>query len=177
MILTSSNIVLRPLEIKDVDALYRFRNDSEVTARLVGYSAGMSKPNLEQWVHDHKNNADEAFWAIADSKSDDCIGHVALYNIDHRARSAEFGIALDKSAWGHGIGTVSTTAVIRFGFEQLNLHRIYLTVLASNNAAIRLYEQLQFRVEGVMRDHHFSMGQYTDVILMALLDNEWQRAD
>jgi RimJ/RimL family protein N-acetyltransferase len=66
-----------------------------------------------------------------------------------------------------------TYAVIDYGFCHLNLHRVHLTVLKTNDRAISLYEKLGFKTEGILRDEQFRDGRYVDVIVMGILENEW----
>ncbi|HVP43773.1 MAG TPA: GNAT family protein [Terriglobales bacterium] len=169
------DVVLRPLEPRDVASLYSFRNDWEVIQYLGGFSAGYSRKNLEEWVTAHRNRADEVLWTIADACSDKSIGHVGLYKIDNRVRKAEFAIVIgDRGSWGKGLGRKVTQAVVDWGFEQLNLHKVSLSVLAFNKRAIELYRSLGFRQEGALRDEQFRSGRYHGLVLMSLLDREWR---
>ena len=167
-------VVLRRPEPKDVDSLYSFRNDWAVIKHLVGFSAGYSRSNLEDWIKLHSSRTDEVLWTIADRDRDQCIGHAGLYQIDHRIRKAEFGIVIgDQTWWGKGLGKKVTEAVVAWGFSQLNLHKITLAVLTNNPRAIHIYEALGFRSEGVLHDDQFREGKYLDVMLMVILEAEW----
>ncbi len=176
MNLLVGDVVLRQLERKDLSALCQFKNDSEVAALLGGYSRGYSEEGLVDWLDFHRRRDDEVLWAIADQESDQCLGHVGLYQIDHRVRSAEFAILLgDKSRWGKGTGTRITVAVLDYAFDWLNLNRIELSVLDINPRAVHLYEKLGFSVEGIRRQAQFKNGAYVDVKLMSLLRGETSR--
>lgn len=168
-------VKLRKPEPSDVDALLVQKNDPEVAALLGGFTRGYARADLVSWVDAHNKARDEALYVIAD-RDDRCLGHVGLYKIDHRVRSAEFAIMLgDKSSWGQGIGKLATSFMVKFGFEDLQLHRIYLDVLDTNPRARALYEALGFVVEGRHKDAQFKAGRYIDVISMALLEDEWRR--
>jgi len=167
------DVLLRSLEKQDADRLYTYRNDPATTAMLGGFSAGYSRDDMRDWIEFHRATKNEVLWAIADLDDDSCIGHVGLYQVDHRIRKAEFAILIgDPDRRGTGIGKSVTSAVIEYGFAQLNLHRIELTVLAFNEPAIRLYEGLGFVKEGVQRDAQYRDGTYHDVILMAIFDDQ-----
>lgn len=173
MNLVVEDIVLRQLERRDLEALYQFKNDVEVASLLGGYSRGYSETGLAEWVEAHRRRHDEVLWAIADALSDSCLGHVGFYQIDHRIRSAEFAILLgDKARWGKGLGTSITRAVVNYGFDWLNLNRIELSVLSTNERAVHLYQKLGFTVEGTRRQAQFKDGHYVDVTLMGLLRAE-----
>ena len=167
-------IVLRPLETCDADALYRFKNDWDSTKSLGGFSYGMTTEDIQRWIAAHTNRADEVFWSIAVKSTNICIGHVALYKVDNRVRKAEFGILIgDRNWWSKGYGTRITAAVLTWGFEQLHLHKMYLDVLTTNQKAIAVYEKLGFRRDGVLRDDEFRDGIFVDVVAMSLLHEEW----
>jgi RimJ/RimL family protein N-acetyltransferase len=168
------DVVLRALEPGDLGPLYDYRNDPDTTRDLVGFSVHYSRAALTGWLESHARRADEALWAIAAREGDRCIGHVGLYQIDHRVRRASFGILIgDPAHRGRGLGTAVTRAVVSYGFAELNLHRIELDVLATNARAIHLYERLGFRREGTLRDAQFRGGVYIDLVLMAILEREW----
>lgn len=170
------HVRLRRPEPKDVDKLYVYRNDCEIVDSLGGFSMGYSVQDLLDWIEFHRSQSGEVIWIIADKTDDACLGHVGLYNIDHRVRKAEFAILIgEKNHWGHGLGQTVTAAVMDYGFDQLNLHRIELEVLASNARAIHIYEKLGFKREGVRRDAQFRSGHYFDVVLMAILEHERNR--
>ena len=155
--------------------LYSYRNDWEVIRHLGGFSAGYSRANLEDWIKRHSNRPDEVLWTIADAVADQCIGHVGLYQIDNRVRKGQFAILIgDKALWGRGLGTRVTQAVVSWAFAQLNLHKVSLHVLTNNERAIRIYEALGFRPEGILRDDQFRDGQFLDLMLMAVFEDEWR---
>jgi RimJ/RimL family protein N-acetyltransferase len=166
--------VLRPLEANDLGALYEYKNDPQIANMLGGFSTGYSAHDLEDWLDFHRRCTDEVLWAIAERTSNRCVGHVGLYKIDHRIRSAEFAILIgDRSLWGQGLGRTCTTKVVDYGFRDLNLNRIQLTVLASNERATRLYRSFGFREEGRMRQAQFKEGKYVDLLIMALLREDY----
>ncbi len=74
----------------------------------------------------------------------------------------------------HGYGREALALLMRFAFDELNLHRLCLTVFAYNEAAIALYESLGFLREGVYREHLHRDGRRYDMILYGILRHEWE---
>lgn len=166
--------VLRKPEPRDIPALYDQKNDGAIARLLGGFSVGYSEADLAQWVEFHRTRKDEALWVIADHGTDACVGHAGLYEIDYRIRAAEFAIMLgDQATWGKGLGTACTRFAVEYGFRQLNLNRVHLSVLASNDRAVRLYERIGFQREGLLRQAQYKDGEYLDVIVMGLLRSEY----
>ena len=173
MHLLLSTTLIRNLEPEDAPNLYRFRNDPEVARGLGGFSAGYSLQAIKEWIDRRGKASDDLVWTIADRESNTCLGHVGLYQIDHRVRSCEFGILIgEPSRWGKGIGREVTSATIAYGFDELNMNRIELSVIASNARAMRLYESLGFVREGLKRQAQYRAGEYVDIVLMSHLRSE-----
>lgn len=165
---------LRKPEPSDLEALFTQKNDPEVAALLGGFTKGYTRSDIARWIEAHAAAKDEALYVITDA-DDRCLGHVGLYKIDHRIRSAEFAIMIgDKSAWRTGIGRACTRWALRFGFEDLALHRIYLDVLETNDRALKLYESLGFQLEGRHRHAQWKGGRWVDLIAMSVLEDEWR---
>lgn len=166
-------VVLRRPEMEDVEALYHQKNDPAVASLLGGFSTGYSREDLRRWVEAHRTRADEVLWVIASAEDGRCLGHVGLYQIDHRIRSAEFAIMLgDRAAQGRGLGRLCTRFMVEYGFRELNLNRISLQVLATNERALGLYRSLGFREEGRLREAQYKGGTYIDVVMMGILRSE-----
>lgn len=164
---------LRAREPEDEPPLFRWFNDPEVTENLViryplthaGERAFIASSSPVGFF-----NARFAVETIAEGR---LIGGVDLTPASAEHRSAGLGIAIgEKELWDHGYGTDTMRTVCRFGFEEMNLHRIELTVYAPNERAQRVYEKVGFKVEARLRDGRFKLGRYQDVLVMGLLEGE-----
>ena len=164
---------LRKPEPTDVDALFAWKNDPAVSSLLVGFTTGYTRADLVKWVDFHRSASDEAFFMIVRKADERAIGHVALYQINHRTGIGDFAILIgERTAWGKGIGRTCTRFMCEYGFKHLNLRRITLGVLATNERAHKLYRSLGFVEEGRLRQAQFKNGEFVDVILMGLFREE-----
>lgn len=112
-------------------------------------------------------------WVIAD-EVDRLIGVARLAPLDLDQRAANFAIGIfDPARLGQGLGTEATELVLRYGFADLGLHRISLTVLAENARAIASYEKCGFVIEGHLRHTLYRDGEWLDDLVMAILESEW----
>ncbi|UCZ55059.1 GNAT family N-acetyltransferase [Bacillus shivajii] len=96
---------------------------------------------------------------------------LTVNKVDNRARYAVGLFA--PSVWGRGLGTEITQLVLRYGFEELNLHRVDLRVLQYNKRAIKCYEKCGFIQEGVEREGALIEGKYETDVLMSILSREY----
>lgn len=103
------------------------------------------------------------------------VGNIHLSRINLVSRNAELGIVLAKEHHGKGYGERAIKLVIKHAFEILNLHRIHLTVVSANKAAIKLYERLGFTKEGIERDLHLYNFQYFDGTRYSILESEYKK--
>lgn len=103
------------------------------------------------------------------------LGGVSFFRILVVERHAEPGLVIGrKSEWGKGYAREAMMLMVDYGFDQLNLNLIYLSVLAGHDRAHRIYVDLGFREEGRLRQRIFRDGRYQDLISLSLLRSEWQ---
>ena len=102
------------------------------------------------------------------------IGTIGLDRIDHINQSAEYGNLMigDTQSTGIGFAKEATLLLLNYGFNRLNLNRIFLNVIEDNVRAIELYKNCGFREEGKLREAFFDQGKFKDVLLMAILRGE-----
>jgi len=79
----------------------------------------------------------------------------------------------EAEARGKGYGYDAMRLALNFAFNELNLHRIQLTVFSYNAAALALYNKLGFTHEGTYREFLRRDGQRHDMLLYGLLRDEW----
>ena len=77
------------------------------------------------------------------------------------------------AALSQGLGEEAIGLFLKVCFEELNLHRVGLRVLRSNERGMRCYEKCGFKKEGALRDWHFSRGKWHDLLLIGLVRNEY----
>jgi RimJ/RimL family protein N-acetyltransferase len=88
---------------------------------------------------------------------------------------AWIGIGLGERAyWGKGYGSDALRVLLRFAFQELNLHRVTLNVFEYNTRALKTYERLGFTIEGTVREALLRDGRRWDLIFMGLLRQEWE---
>lgn len=74
-----------------------------------------------------------------------------------------------------GTGSLMEYCAVEYAFRELGLHRLHCEVLDFNAAVIRLHQTFGFNIEGRLRAHHFDGERYCDVVVLGILDEEWQQ--
>ncbi len=104
------------------------------------------------------------------------IGTVGLREIDKEHSKAEMGCWIAVEEWGKGDAVEASSAVLRFGFEELQLNRIYAHHMVRNPASGHVLEKIGMRKEGLLRQPVRKWGVFEDVVLLAMLREEWIKA-
>jgi RimJ/RimL family protein N-acetyltransferase len=140
----------------------------------------LSVDKYKEWfekdlVEQQKN--DELFFLIRTLEGDLTIGLIGLDGIQWVHGDAWVGIGLgERKYWGKGYGTDAMRILLRYAFEELNLHRLSLSVFEYNSRAIRSYEKVGFVIEGRARQFLNRDGRRYDMIFMGILRDEWKES-
>jgi UDP-4-amino-4,6-dideoxy-N-acetyl-beta-L-altrosamine N-acetyltransferase len=163
---------LRPLRAADRITSVRWRNDPDIRDNVLGYRFPITEAMEADWVDAvlKDQSRTRVVLAIEDKTDGALVGFVYLNNIDWFARNAEFGILIgERSRHGKGLAKEALALVADYAFETLNLHKLYLRVVAFNKRALTLYRAFGFAEEGIQRQQAFVRGRYYDVVLMGLI--------
>ncbi len=164
--------MLRAIEREDQAIFWAYDNDLEL-ALLWGEPVPISMAATEARFDEGISETEPAYW-FAIEADDKVIGVCALMEFDQTARTCTLGIAIGERAyWGEGYGRDAVSTLVDYGFRHLNMHRIWLGVLASNKRAIRSYKSCGFREEVRRRRHIWVDGELRDEVMMGLLRAEW----
>lgn len=173
----AERIRLRRAEREDLPTFLRWINDPEVRQGLDLYLP-ISMAQEESWFESMLKRPPEEQSLCIEVKAGKgwkLIGNCGYFNLESRVRSAELGILIgEKDHWGKGFGAEAIQLLLKFGFETLNLNRMYLRVYENNPRAQRTYEKAGFLLEGRQRQAFYADGRYYDVLMMSVLRDEWQ---
>ena len=161
-------------DAKDVQRLAGERAVADTTLNVPHpYEDGMA----EKWIATHQpkyESGELANFAITLREGKDLIGAIGLA-VDRRFDRAELGYWIGAPYWNRGYCTEAGHALLAFGFTELNLNRIYSSYLARNPASGRVMHKLGMVREGLCRQHVKKWGRYEDLVLYAILKEDWNR--
>lgn len=182
IVIRGDGIYLRKITAEDTGNIVRWRNSDNVRKFFIDQRLFTNESHM-YWLENYvmTGKADQLIICIApadvpenagaDLKDYIPVGSVYIRDISREHRKAEYGIFIgEEAARGRGIGTKTAKLMVRYCFEQLHLHRIFLRVHADNTAAIKSYENAGFEKEAYLRDDVFVNGSYKDIVLMGILN-------
>lgn len=167
------NIAFRVVEESDLESIRALRNDPSTWMYLTDPHL-ISRDTQKQWLAALAERRDRMYFTVFDS-THPFVGVIRMDEYDQLHRSIRVGADVVPELRGRGYGRQIFAAVKKYCFDTLNLHRVWLAVLESNEHAFRLYEKQGFRTEGRYRQAIFRDGKYLDYILMSLLEEEYRR--
>lgn len=147
--------------------VYRDWVNQEESARWLTRSLPVTPLEHQRWYENLVQRQDAVVFSVLENKSGEYLGNVWLWGVHPVHRSAELRILLGPRAKGKGYGSEACRGLLRFAFNDLNLHKVYLYVLNHNKAAVRAFEKSGFVSEGVLKDEFFVASKYEDALRMA----------
>ncbi len=171
-----AGIYLRLMDWGDTDKIVAWRNSEAVRSRFL-YREPFTRQGHENWIRSMIETGKVVQTIICDLETDYPLGSVYIRDIDRQNKKAEYGIFIgEESARGRGVGTAAARLMLRYCFQEEKLHRVFLRVLSDNARAIRSYEKAGFRREAYLRESVFLDGEYRDIVLMGILEQDYSAA-
>ncbi|MHB1156617.1 MAG: GNAT family N-acetyltransferase [Phycisphaerales bacterium] len=166
-------IYFRPVEPEDEPLLRRWINDPRVWSTL-GHRLPINAVREREFIDNCGKDDKNIIFGVVVRDGEQLIGTCGLHGIHAVNRNATYGLVIgDVEQHGCGYGTETTKLALKFAFEELNLHRVELTVFDFNQRAIRAYEKAGFVREGCHRQAFYRHGQFHDVLRYGVLHEDW----
>ncbi|MEL7625283.1 MAG: GNAT family protein [Anaerolineaceae bacterium] len=177
-ILYAQRLRLRASEREDIPLFLKWVNDPEITEFLEQVTV-FNRMQEETWFERVSSGPRAELPLVIEILQPDGenwlpIGNLSFMNIHPVNKSAEIGIMIgEKQYWNQGYGTEAMRRMCQYGFEDLNLHRIFLRVYEDNNRGKAAYRKVGFVHEGTMREARYHRGRYWNVDFMSIIKTDW----
>ncbi|MHA2225277.1 MAG: GNAT family N-acetyltransferase [Candidatus Hodarchaeales archaeon] len=170
-------IFLRGLEVSDVDEIMKYWNNPELQ-QFHSQPRFASRDEEIVWIQstwERRQKGEAYIFGICLIKKKLYIGNIELRILSNINRRGSLGIGIfDPNYWGKGYGTEASILLLDYAFSTLNLHTIELEVFSFNSRALTCYEKVGFIETGRKREAHFAKGQYHDIIMMDISEQEFK---
>ncbi|WP_166279425.1 GNAT family N-acetyltransferase [Saccharibacillus alkalitolerans] len=172
MSIQTERLILRDAVPEDWAAIHEYASDPQVVRHSIWgpNTEEQTKEYVAQLIEMQREMPRMSFELVdALKETGELIGgcgiHAAGFN-------AEIGYTFNPRFWGSGYASEAAFALLRFGFEELGVHRIYATCRPDNEASAKVMQRIGMKREGRMREHLYFKGAFHDSELYSILRHE-----
>ena len=172
----TTRLLLRPLTQADAPSIQCFASAREVADTMISiphpYPDGEAEQYVSRQLAEFEVGHSVAF--VIELKSEKVLcGMIEIRDIEQEHSQAELSFWLAVEVWGQGIMSEALKSMLRFGFKDLNLNRLYAYHMVRNPGSGKVLQKNGFVQEGVLRQRVCKWGVFEDVKLWAILRKDW----
>lgn len=174
--IVGEGVTLRRIERSDLPHIRRWLDDPELRAEI-GAKAPLSESEAEAWFDRVSTDSARAWYVIVVDEDERVVGEAGLLRMDPKWLTTDMTVIVgEPDARGKGYGTEVGRLLLDFAFQYMGFHRVAIGVVGFHEDAIRFWERLGFRKEGLQREGYFLDGRFHDFVMMSILEDEWRLA-
>lgn len=161
----TSRLILRRFLETDAKEIERLINDDAVCRNTHAFNYPLEENWGETWIRKQKDSFEQEktyIFAVTDRLSKKLYGFICLV-YEAQDQRGEIGYAYGKEYWGNGFATEAANAVIEFGFQVKNMHKIFARHFLSNPASGQVMKKCGMVLEGIQLSHDFKTDHFEDV--------------
>lgn len=151
MILTTERLLIRALDFIDENDIFEMDSDPEVHLFINNNpidSIIQTREFIKEMQNQNKENG-VARWAVVCKESHECMGWAGFEffktPVNNHVNFYELGYRFKRKHWGKGYATESCKAIIEYGFNQLNINRIFAITYPGHVNSQKVLNKLSFR--------------------------------
>ena len=173
--LTTARLILRPFQSSDAEPLFAIFSEPKVM-RYWSHAPWASVAQAQELIAKDQQAlpaGGHIRLGMEIQGAGELIGMCTLFNLSAQCRRAEIGYGMSSLFWGQGYMHEALTALLEFGFGELDLNRVEADIDPRNTASARSLERLGFHKEGHLRERWIVDREVSDSSLYGLLRSEW----
>lgn len=180
--LETERLVLSRVVRSDIPDIAAYANNKNITDNTRSMPFPYSEENATAWISildKAFENKDQFAFAIRQKTDLKFIGGIGL-TIDLSNNRAELGYWLAEPFWNQGFTSEAVQAILKFGFEILNLNKVVAAYLTTNEASGKvminngMIKEGEFKDHDVKKDHTIADGKYVSLIQYRMLKSEYE---
>jgi RimJ/RimL family protein N-acetyltransferase len=177
--ITGKNIGLRAIETEDLAVMRDWRNREHYRKYFREYRE-LNLENQKDWFNSMYKDPKTQMFGIVDIRNGELIGICGLCYINWVNRFADLSIYIGKDnlyidPQRGGYAWETLDLLFKYGFDQLNLHKIWSEIYTFDDKKHELFQNYGFHLDGVLRDNYFYDGRYMDGHVFSILAEEWRK--
>lgn len=174
----TKRLILRKFEYSDDEAMLKYWVADEKIQFLYSEPIYSTKDEVKELLDKYINSytQDNYYrWAIIFKENNQCIGQIAYFLVDDKNHFAEIEYCIGREFQRMGLATEATKAIIKVGFENINLHKVQICHKFINIPSKKVIKKCGFLYEGTLRDYFYMDGEYVDRLYYSILKSEYER--
>lgn len=172
----TERLILRKFEYSDDDAMLKYWiSDPDIQSLYSEpvYSTKQEvKELLDKYISSYEKD-DYYRWAVILKETDECIGQIAYFLVDNNNHFAEIEYCIGSIFQRKCLATEAAKAVIQYGFDKMDLHKVQICHKSINLPSRRVIEKCGLVYEGTLRDFFYQDGKYIDRLYYSILKDEF----
>ena len=172
----TERLILRPYVLNDAPYAQKLGDDKAVAeTTFIPYPYTLEK--VESWIGNHSSlieNGDAYPLAVILKSGMKLIGTMTI-RVDKIHNKGELAYWIGKNFWGKGFATEASRRILEFGFNVLNLNRIWAPVMSKNKASGKVMEKVGLKYEGTLKQDVLRWDKYEDVDVYGLLKKDFNQ--
>lgn len=176
----TERLVLRPLEEGDAESIYQNVKDHDIAKWTINIPHPYPKDGALTFIKGSIAQMQKGMvyqLAILLKETDEFAGVMSLINVNWVHKNAEIGYWTSKKHWNMGIATEAAKRMIAFGFEDLNMERIYAKCFHNNEVSRHVIEKCGMQYEGNLRHEVLREGKFIDMIYFGIIKEDWKEVN
>lgn len=174
----TERLLLRQFAYTDDDAMLKYWIADEKVQSMYSEPVYSTKAEvkglLDKYIGSYARE-DYYRWAVIEKQTGACIGQIAYFLVDSKNHFAEIEYCIGSAFQCKGYATEAAKAVIRYGFDKMNLHKVQICTKTINAPSKRVIEKCGLTYEGTLRDYFFMNGEYVGRLYFSILRSEYEQ--
>lgn len=175
--LKSERLTLRPFTLDDAKAVQKLAGDKKIAETTLDMPHPYPDGAAEEWISTHQKQFErnkEIIWAITKNDTGELVGAIG-FKLRPEFNKAEFGFWIGVPYWNKGYASEALSSIIKYGFEELDLNKIYAHHFHTNPASGKVMLKNGLKEEGYLREDIIKNGEYIDVKIYCILRSEYDK--
>ncbi|MGI1805631.1 GNAT family N-acetyltransferase [Exiguobacterium sp. TDN 0502] len=179
--LHTERLRLRKIRIADTEVMFQnWLSDERVMRHLIkGPHKTLDETNVRvEEITSSYESKDFCYWGMEEKRSGTLIGVIDLFNFDETTEHCEVGYCIGHDWWNKGYGSEALAAIVEYGFDKMQIHKISAAHNIDNPASGRIMQKVGMIQEGTVRAMiRNAAGEYKDCAIYGLLRETYESFD
>lgn len=176
--LETERLILRPLEDKDEESIYNYLKDHDIARWTINIPHPYPREGAFAFIKQAKERMEKGLCyelAILMKSGEEVVGVVSFVKVHISQGNAELGYWVGKPHWNKGIATEAAFRLLKFGFSELGLKRVFGKCYHDNLPSKRVMEKIGMQYEGRFRHEVLTENRFVDMAYYSILKEVWEK--